>query len=152
MKARDRLDSLQVVSPCTVSWSSMKGDDAVRFCGKCRRNVYSLAAMTRVEAVEVIDRLEGRGCIRLTRRRDGTVTTGDCWAVLRRARRRGLVAFVLALPVIVFAQVTALSLGLRKLSYLVRDRPEADTWVVMGAMREPSIVDRLDWLTPPHRR
>jgi hypothetical protein len=152
MKPRDRLDSLEIVSPCTVSWSSMEGDDVVRFCGKCRKNVYNVAAMTRVEALELIDRLHGRGCMRLTRRRDGTVTTGDCWSVLRRARRRGLVAFVLALPVILFAQVTARSLGLRKLSYLVYGRPDPDREFVLGGIGSPSIVDRLDWLTTPRRR
>src|SRR5262245_38832274 len=54
MKPRDRLDSLQIVTPCSVPWSSMNGDDAVRFCDRCRKNVYNVAAMTPDEAVDII--------------------------------------------------------------------------------------------------
>jgi hypothetical protein len=89
VKRVGRLESLQVVAPCTVPWASMEGDDQVRFCGRCRKNVYNVAAMSRGEALAVVERSEGRVCMVLTRRQDGTLVTGDCWAALRRARRRG---------------------------------------------------------------
>jgi hypothetical protein len=122
MPRRDRLASLQVVEPCPVSWSSMAGDDQVRFCGKCRKNVYNVAALSRAEAVALIERAEGGVCIRLTRRPDGTIATGDCWAALRRARRRGLLAFAVALPAIVLAQLWSQAFGLRAL-YGIFHRP-----------------------------
>jgi hypothetical protein len=118
MRRLDRFDSLRVITPCSVPWSSMEGDDDKRFCGKCRKNVYNVANMTRAEALDVIERSEGRVCMLLTRRADGRIVTGDCWAVLRRARRRGLWAFVAVLPVVLATQLWAQTVGLRGLSNL----------------------------------
>jgi hypothetical protein len=122
MKRPDRLDSLRVITPCNVPWSSMTGDDAVRFCGQCRKNVYNVAALSRAEAVALIEQAEGRVCMQLTRRADGTIATGDCWAQLRRARSRGLVAFAVALPVILAAQLWSQAFGLRTL-FAIFHRP-----------------------------
>jgi hypothetical protein len=124
MKRARRLDALRVVTPCPVSWSSMRGDDAVRFCDRCRKNVYNVAALGPAEAMALIERAEGRVCMLLTRRSDGTVVTGDCWAQLRRARKRGLVALALAAPVIVATQLWSQGFGLRTLFSLF-DRPPA---------------------------
>ncbi len=64
--------------------------DTVRHCDLCRLNVYNLSAMTRREAEDLIAQREafpeGRLCIQMTRRLDGTVVTRDC-APLRRALR-----------------------------------------------------------------
>jgi hypothetical protein len=115
MKRLDRLDSLRIVTPCDVPWSSMRGDDAVRFCGKCSKNVYNVAALSRAEALDLVERAEGRVCMQLSWRRDGTLATGDCWARLRRARRRGILAFVCALPIALAAQLWSQAFGLRAL-------------------------------------
>jgi hypothetical protein len=85
--ARD-LDSIRVASPCHVSWASMKGDDQVRFCGSCQKNVYDLSALTRVEAQALVDEMEGQACVRFYRRRDGTLLTQDCPVGLAAVRRR----------------------------------------------------------------
>src|SRR6516162_8887116 len=37
---------LRVASPCPADWNAMQGDDRVRFCGQCEKNVYNLSAMT----------------------------------------------------------------------------------------------------------
>lgn len=123
MRHLDRLDSLRIVTPCDVPWSSMVGDGAVRFCGQCRKNVYDVSAMTRDEALETIARTEGRVCLRLARRRDGTIATGDCWARLRRARRRGTLAFLAVLPLVLATELWVACLGLRALSDRLRPRP-----------------------------
>jgi hypothetical protein len=115
MRRGDCLDSLRIVSPCDVPWSSMEGDEAVRFCGKCRKNVYNVAQLPRAEAVALIERAEGRVCMQLTRRSDGTIVTGDCWAQLRRARKRGLFALALAAPAIFAATLWSQAFGLRAL-------------------------------------
>ncbi len=88
----DILDDIRIASPCTVSWSSMAGDAQVRHCGECRLNVYNLSEMTRETARRLIAEKEGRLCVRLYRRKDGTVITADCprglAAKLRRKARR----------------------------------------------------------------
>jgi hypothetical protein len=122
MKRVRRLDSLRIATPCPVSWESMTGDDAVRFCDRCRKNVYNVAALDPTEAIALIERAEGRPCLLLTRRSDGTVVTGDCWAQLRRARKRGLTALAVAAPVIIATQLWSQAFGLRSLVSFF-DRP-----------------------------
>lgn len=56
----------------------MAGDDRVRFCSACKLNVYNLSGMSRKEATELFTLIEGRLCVRLFRRLDGTVLTRDC--------------------------------------------------------------------------
>jgi hypothetical protein len=83
------LDRIEIASPCNVPWDSMEGDDRKRFCGECKLDVYNVAAMTRAEAEDLVAR-DGRVCVRLFRRADGTVLTADCAVGLRLKRRRRL--------------------------------------------------------------
>lgn len=80
------LDRVGVASPCTADWEHMTGDDRVRFCGQCRLNVYNLSAMTEAQAAAFVAQREGRACIRLYRRADGTMLTRDCPVGLRALR------------------------------------------------------------------
>jgi hypothetical protein len=84
------LDGVKIASPCTASWDEMKGDDRVRFCGGCEKNVYNLSAMGREEAESLLRAKEGNLCARLYRRADGTVITADCPVGAKRVRRRRL--------------------------------------------------------------
>lgn len=111
----DVVDEVAIASPCTVSWDGMRGDDRVRFCGQCRQNVYNVEALDRGAARRLIEAREGRVCLRILRRDDGTVVTADCWTRLRAARRRGVLAFVAMLVVVGFAQLCAMRFGLRAL-------------------------------------
>src|SRR5262249_59161153 len=82
------LDQVEVAAPCHASWDRMTGDETVRFCEHCLRNVYNLSAMSRKEAEAFVRGVEGRACIRFYRRRDGTLLTDNCPVGLRAARRR----------------------------------------------------------------
>ena len=127
---RDAIDQIEISSPCTVSWDQMRaagGDGRVRFCGQCRQNVYNVEAMTRVEAHRLIAVREGRVCLRILRRPDGTVVTADCWARLRAARRRGFLPFLGMMVLVGFTELIAIGVGLVRLKALV-----------VGAARLPS--------------
>ena len=82
------INSLRVASPCHVGWEAMSGDERVRHCASCRLNVYNISAMTTAEAEDLILTREGRLCIRLYKRADGTVLTNDCPVGLRAYRKR----------------------------------------------------------------
>lgn len=56
----------------------MTGDDRIRFCQSCKLNVYNISQMTTEEAEKLITRKEGRICVRMYRRRDGTLLNMDC--------------------------------------------------------------------------
>ena len=87
------LETLRVASPCEESWDAMTGTDRVRFCSRCGQNVYNISQFSREEAEEFIQQSEGRPCMRLYRRKDGTVLTKDCPVGLR-AMRRWLASFL----------------------------------------------------------
>ena len=79
MRLRDMSKfQLRIASPCRAPWDNMDGDERVRFCRECNRNVYNLSAMSEPEAHALIAQREGRVCVRFYQRRDGTVLTTDC--------------------------------------------------------------------------
>jgi hypothetical protein len=82
------LDDVQIAAPCTASWDEMAGDEHVRFCGKCEKNVYNLSSLPREEAEALLGAKEGKMCVRLYRRADGTVLTADCPVGVKKRRRR----------------------------------------------------------------
>ncbi|HEU4410090.1 MAG TPA: hypothetical protein VFS43_32850 [Polyangiaceae bacterium] len=86
---RLELEDLRVASPCKADWDAMRGNDQVRFCLSCQKNVYNLSGMTRDEATAFVRQNEGGEiCVRMYRRADDTVLTGDCPEGARRKRRR----------------------------------------------------------------
>ncbi|MEM1023709.1 MAG: hypothetical protein AAGD10_08885 [Myxococcota bacterium] len=106
------LDRLQIATPCHAKWADMAGDDRRRFCGGCQKHVYNFAVMTAEESVDLIHRTEGRLCVRLFRRADGTILTADCPVGLRArlkwARHRTWATAA--------AIVTSLAAGVHRLS------------------------------------
>ena len=98
MTSLNIINEIEVATPCPADWGQMLGDDKVRFCGQCEKNVYNFSSMTAQEIADLIEETEGVFCGRLYRRPDGTVLTADCPIGLaekariaaRRAARRGL--------------------------------------------------------------
>ena len=87
------LEQIRIATPCPVAWEDMQGDARVRYCSQCSLYVYNLAAMNRDEAETLINKTEGRVCLRLFRREDGTIITRDC-PVGRKALHRQVAALV----------------------------------------------------------
>jgi len=84
---RQHVIEAELATPCTALWSEMKGDDRVRHCNQCDKNVYNFAELTRDEIDAVITKTEGTLCGRLFLRADGTVVTKDCARVQIRPSR-----------------------------------------------------------------
>ena len=124
----DPVDRIEIPTPCSVPWDSMHGDQRVRHCGSCRKNVYNVAELTRAQALALIASREPV-CLRIYRRPDGTVVTNDCWSRLRAARRRGMSAFVAMLANIRWVRVVAMFVGIAGLWRLVQ-RPATGTAAV----------------------
>src|SRR4051812_30007092 len=64
MSKKSFIDSVEVSSPCTKNWNEMAGNDRVRFCSHCSKNVNNLSEMTRKEALRFVRSSEGRICVR----------------------------------------------------------------------------------------
>jgi hypothetical protein len=126
---------LRVSSPCPESWARMKGDDRVRFCGRCNLNVYNLTVMKPHEIETLVRRTNGRLCGRLYVRVDRTATVRDCGG----SRARKMVRRAVALGVF-------LVLG-------------AFAWLLRGVIAEPDrsmhpqwVRKALNWIEPEQPR
>jgi hypothetical protein len=86
------LDNLRIASPCTADWAAMTGDDRVRACSLCNKNVYNLSEMTREEAQALLLEKEGKLCARYYQRKDGTILLKDCEVGVSKKRRRRWIA------------------------------------------------------------
>ena len=86
------LPNIRVASPCRADWNQMTGDDRVRACAACNKNVYNLSSMTRDEAEALIVAKEGRLCVRYFQRQDGTILLKDCAVGVKQKRKRRLIA------------------------------------------------------------
>ena len=70
----------------------MEGDDQVRYCRTCGKNVYDTRTLVGTEAERLLALHEGDSAVRLTARADGTAVAGSgpsCTAGLRASCRRG---------------------------------------------------------------
>lgn len=64
MSKKKLIDAIEVKSPCSENWAEMQGNDRVRFCSHCTKNVNNLSEMTRREAVRLVRASGGNLCIR----------------------------------------------------------------------------------------
>jgi hypothetical protein len=90
-RARGPLEDLRIASPCNARWEDMVGDERVRHCAHCDKDVYLVAGMTRTEALALIhEQVQSGLCLRMFKRADGTVLTADCPVGERKKRVRRL--------------------------------------------------------------
>lgn len=82
------LDRLVIAAPCDVSWDSMEGDERVRHCSGCSKNVYNLSAMTKTEAEAFLQTNGVSECMRFYRRADGSILTENCPRGLRKLKEQ----------------------------------------------------------------
>jgi hypothetical protein len=143
------LDDLRIASPCSADWNQMDGNERVRFCGQCQKNVYNLSALPRLEAERLLHESEGQICIRLYRRTDGTVLTADCPTGVRKRRRRriALVAAGSALMATAAVSATMVQMGSR-----ARTERVALPTTTMGTVALPSVPARLPDLPMTKRK
>ena len=105
------LNNIKIASPCSADWDEMRGDNRKRYCSECSLHVYNLSEMTQHEAENLLFEAEGRICVRLYRRNDGTVITQDCpvgWRAIKQSVSR-IAAATFSLLVGFFGGVFAVS-------------------------------------------
>ncbi|HEX6899759.1 MAG TPA: carboxypeptidase-like regulatory domain-containing protein [Thermoanaerobaculia bacterium] len=73
----ERLNRLVISSPCEEAWQVMNGDERARFCSRCQKHVYDLAALEAREIDALIEATQGRLCARITRDRSGRMVTRE---------------------------------------------------------------------------
>jgi hypothetical protein len=94
-RALPLLDRVRVASPCKADWNEMLGDDRVRFCQGCEKNVYNLSSVAREDAEALLRaRLGDDLCVRFYQRADGTILTADCPVGVKKKQRKKLLLAV----------------------------------------------------------
>ena len=131
------LENMRIASPCRADWNEMTGDDRIRTCAACAKQVFNLSEMTRAEAEAVIAEKHGNLCARYYQRADGTIMLADCTVGGSGARAR---SFVLA---------TALAAG-AAYAKLHRGSPPAEATAVGTAIAEVPADEPITWSS--HRR
>src|SRR4051812_41217164 len=136
-KAKARLpilDNIKIAAPCSADWAKMSGDERVRACGDCKKNVYNLSDMTRDEAQALIVEKEGKLCVRFFRRHDGTILVKDCPVGVKRRRRRVMMVAGAAVTIVVSTFVGKSALT---------PKPQAAGIEIMGppAVTPPPVVE-----------
>jgi hypothetical protein len=111
MKTADLPIKIRIASPCTARWEDMGGDDRIRFCDHCKKNVYNLSAMTTAEARVLLADGRERLCARVFQRLDGTILTEDCPVGAARQWRRVKSLVIGGLATLALAFVHVLALG-----------------------------------------
>ncbi|HWN69623.1 MAG TPA: hypothetical protein VNM90_18405 [Haliangium sp.] len=74
---------VRVASPCKERWDEMTGDEHVRFCGRCEKNVYDLSSLSASQAEALLRERGESMCVQFFRS-DGMILTGDCPVGARR--------------------------------------------------------------------
>lgn len=84
------IERIMISAPCPISWDTMEGDNRVRHCSGCSKNVYNISDLTDREAEDFLQSIAGTNnhCMRFVRRSDGKVMTDNCPRGLRVIRDR----------------------------------------------------------------
>jgi hypothetical protein len=115
------LNNIKVASPCPARWEEMTGDDLVRHCEQCDKNVYNMSGLSAEAAANLFREKEGKLCVRFFRRADGTMLTADCPVGLHHRIRRTRRLAVLAASFAGFLSLTGCEKAGTKLRDDLRD-------------------------------
>jgi hypothetical protein len=86
------LARIRVATPCHADWNEMTGDERVRHCASCKKDVFNLSDMTREQAERLIIEKHGDLCARYYQRTDGTILLADCSVGIRQKRTTRVLA------------------------------------------------------------
>lgn len=64
MATKRFIDNVRVARPCTEDWNKMQGNDRVRMCDHCVKEVNNLSELTRKQAKQLVRSSDGNICIR----------------------------------------------------------------------------------------
>lgn len=87
-KKPNYFDRLFIAEPCPADWNKMTGNDQMRHCADCNKQVYNLSKMTRDKAEALVARFEGRLCARFERGADGAIVTEEKFSGVQLISRR----------------------------------------------------------------
>jgi Ankyrin repeats (3 copies)/Carboxypeptidase regulatory-like domain len=105
---KDLLDKIEVKSPCGESWNEMSGNEKVRFCSHCAKDVSNISEMTRKEAFKLVRKSNGNLCIRYYQKPNGKkLFLPQLHQIIRRTGvLAGTLSAALSVSAVAYAQTT----------------------------------------------
>ncbi len=108
MKKKRYIEKVRVKDPCTQDWNEMTGNDQVRFCTHCAKDVNDLSTMTKSEARRLVRQSNGQLCIRYIKHPEtgAPVFTDQLVQISRRMPRvaAGVIGASISLSTFAYAQ------------------------------------------------
>lgn len=155
------LDLIEIPNPCTVPWSSMTGNSQVRFCDQCEKNVYNLSGLSQKEATNLVLTGEGKICVSMLKRADGTIVTDECPRLLR-PMRDGLKRAATAVSALLAMMISAVPVraGDTSASSPTTNKPKGESKCSAKTPTEPAlqpmggapVIQPNPQITPPEPR
>jgi ankyrin repeat protein len=105
---KNLLDKIEVKSPCSESWDEMTGNEKVRFCSHCAKDVNNISTMTRKEAAKIVRNSDGNLCIRYYQKPNGKkLFLPQLHQIIRQTGvLAGTLSAALSISSVAFAQTT----------------------------------------------
>lgn len=138
MPKKSFIDSIEVKTPCSESWDEMVGTNQIRFCSHCAKSVNDISAMTRKEAIRLINASSGRLCIRYVKNpKTGLPVFVPKIAAI--ARQAGVAAGVLSASIMIAPLANAQSEAQLPIQIeRVERAPGGNTGSVTGTVTDPN--------------
>ena len=74
---KNTLDRVYLKNPCSTQWNLMDGNEQIRFCIDCNKQVHNLSSMTREQAEDLLAKAGGELCAKIDRDDRGRIITID---------------------------------------------------------------------------
>jgi hypothetical protein len=132
MQEKSFIDSISVPDPCTENWDEMTGNERVRFCSHCAKDVNNISEMTRKQAERLVRKSGGRLCIRY---RIDPKTQSPIFALARHSVAAGVLGASL-LTAGAFAQTESPQQSLVQIERV--DRPGDASSKISGYVTDPN--------------
>ena len=108
MPKKSFIDSIRVNDPCNENWDEMTGNDRVRFCSHCSKNVNDISKLTRKHALRLVRESNGQLCVRYVQhpKTKAPIFADRLYQISRRAplMAAGVMTASLSLATMTYAQ------------------------------------------------
>lgn len=137
---KNLLDRIDVSEPCSEDWEEMTGNDQVRFCSHCSKNVVDLSSYTRQRAEKLVRDSSGGLCVRYRKDERGRVVTAPprFTQIKRRAKiAAGVLATTMSVASMAYTQGSPrLPQGKAAVENREKDRVALTGFVVSGVITD----------------
>ena len=84
METKYLLENVSVETPCSADWNEMMGNEEVRHCHQCQRNIHNISEMPKRRALKVLNQKDEIVCISYFKDEKNKIITQTYFGIFRR--------------------------------------------------------------------